>query len=95
MKNRYNINRQINTIGNTKYPDIPLSFDDTYVITTEGDRFDILAQQYYGSSSYWWVISIANPSLQQNTMIPPVGQQLRIPSNLGGILASYTKLNQL
>ena len=29
--------------GTTKYPDIPLSFDDIYVYTDEGDRFDILA----------------------------------------------------
>ena len=30
-----------------KYPDIPLSFDDIYAYTDEGDRFDILAQAYY------------------------------------------------
>ena len=29
--------------GTVIYPDIPLSFDDIYVFTDEGDRFDILA----------------------------------------------------
>jgi hypothetical protein len=46
-------------IGN-KYPQIPLSINDTYVFAEEGDRFDVLAQQYYGDSSLWWVISLAN-----------------------------------
>ncbi len=27
----------------TKYPDVPVSFDDIYVITTSGDRYDTLA----------------------------------------------------
>jgi hypothetical protein len=30
-----------------KYPRIPLSVNDIYVITTIGDRFDLLALQYY------------------------------------------------
>jgi hypothetical protein len=45
---------------NSKYPRIPLSINDIYVITTERDRLDILAQQYYGDSSLWWIISIDN-----------------------------------
>ena len=43
-----------------RYPEIPRSANDTYVYTTVGDRFDTLAQQYYGDSSLWWIISIAN-----------------------------------
>ena len=49
----------------TRYPEIPLNENDIYVYTTQGDRFDILAQQYYGDQSYWWVISIANAQLFQ------------------------------
>ena len=44
----------------TKYPDIPLSYNDIYVYTDEGDRFDILAQSYYKDPSLWWIISIAS-----------------------------------
>lgn len=77
----------------TLYPQVPLSVNDLYVITGEGDRFDILAQQYYGDQSYWWVISIANASLLQNSLVVPEGIQIRIPFNLEGILASYNQLN--
>jgi hypothetical protein len=45
-----------------KYPEISLDFSDIYVYTTRGDRYDILANIYYGDSSLWWVISTANPN---------------------------------
>jgi len=77
-----------------KYPRIPLSVNDIYVITTIGDRFDLLAQQYYGDSSLWWIISIANETLPQNSLYIPVGSQLRIPTNPAEIVTSYTFLNQ-
>jgi phage tail protein X len=76
-----------------RYPEIPLSENDIYVYTTQGDRFDILAQQYYGEQSYWWVISIANAQLFQNSLVIPEGIQLRIPSDLAGILSSFNLLN--
>jgi hypothetical protein len=79
---------------NSKYPRIPLSINDIYVITTEGDRFDILAQQYYGDSSLWWIISIANEELKQGSLYIPLGTQIRIPSNYSEILISYKTLNQ-
>lgn len=76
-----------------RYPEIPLSVRDIYVITQKSDRYDILANQYYGDKSLWWVISIANPSITQNTLYPPVGVQIRIPTDISGILSSYNKLN--
>jgi phage tail protein X len=77
-----------------KYPEIPLSVSDIYVITQKGDRFDLLANQYYSDKSLWWIISIANNNLIQNSLIPPVGIQIRIPTNVGSILNSYKKLNR-
>ena len=77
----------------TKYPEIPLSTRDIYVISQKSDRYDILANQYYGDKSLWWIISIANPSITQNTLYPPVGVQIRIPTDISGILSSYNKLN--
>lgn len=76
-----------------RYPEIPLSVSDIYVITQQGDRFDLLANQYYNNKSLWWIISIANNNLIQNSLIPPVGIQLRIPVNISDILNSYNKLN--
>ena len=77
------------------YPDIPLSFDDIYVFTDEGDRFDILAETYYKDSNLWWVISIANPQFSQNSMTTDIGVQIRIPGNVGAIVNQYNLLNSV
>ena len=76
-----------------KYPEIPLNEDDIYVTTVQGDRFDILANQYYLDETLWWIISTANNSLSQNSLIIPEGIQLRIPSNPSDIVNSYNNLN--
>lgn len=76
-----------------KYPEIPLDENDMYVTTVQGDRFDILAKQYYQDESMWWVISIANASLPQNSLIIPEGIQLRIPVNIENIKSSFNNLN--
>jgi len=77
-----------------KYPIIPRGVNDIYVITTEGDKYDILATAYYQDPSLWWVISSANAEYTQNSLYPPVGVQLRIPLNLETIIQSYNALNQ-
>jgi len=78
----------------TKYPEIPRTDNDIYVITTEGDRYDVLASNYFNDSSLWWVISSANAEYPQNSISPPVGVQIRIPGNLDSILLAYNNLNQ-
>ena len=98
--NRYQNIPKIKIDGNlvyqtSRYPEVQLSVNDIYVYTTQGDRFDILAQQYYGDSTLWWVISIANIELKQNSMFIPVGTQIRIPSNVSAILAEYNALNNI
>ena len=77
-----------------RYPEIPKSFSDIYIYTTAGDRFDTLAEQYYGDSSLWWVISIANEKLIQNSLTTKIGSQIRIPSNPRPILAEYEVINR-
>ncbi len=97
--NRYqNITKIKNSEGITyyrdnKYPIIPLSVNDIWVIATDGDRYDRLAQQYYNDYTLWWVISIANDNLPQNSLYPPVGEQIRIPTNVSEILTNYDTLN--
>lgn len=78
---------------NLKYPIVPLSINDIYVITTTGDRYDLLAQQYYNDFSLWWIISIANDNLPQNSLYPPVGEQIRIPIDISNILLNYRFIN--
>ena len=63
----------------TRYLEIPLSTEDIYTTTTIGDRYDTLASHYYGKSSLWWVIVIANPQFPKDSLIPPIGVQIRIP----------------
>jgi len=83
--------------ANVKYPSIPFDSTDIYLYTTRGDRFDILAQSYYGDNSLWWIISKANYNLPQNSLIPPYGTQIRIPgaSRVSAILTSYENLNRI
>lgn len=86
----------------SRYPEVPLSENDIYVISTQGDRFDVLAQQYYGDSSLWWVISIANtgnagagtlPVLPQNSLVIPEGTQIRIPNNPIQVYNVFNQIN--
>ena len=39
---------------------IPLSDTDKFVNVVVGERFDTLAQKFYGDSSLWWIIAKAN-----------------------------------
>jgi len=77
-----------------KYPQIPLDFSDIYLYSEAGDRFDILAQQYYSDFSLWWIISSANNFLNQDSYYLPLGIQFRVPTNIGLIQANYDRLNQ-
>ena len=77
----------------TKYPLIPLSINDIYVITVDGDRYDKLALQYYNDSTLWWIISIGNDNLPQNTLNVPIGLQIRIPRDVSNIMVAYNQLN--
>jgi hypothetical protein len=75
------------------YPNIPLSETDIYVITTIGDRLDSLAFSYYNDSTLWWVISMANNNVTKGSMFPIPGTQLRIPTNLAGVLSLFNQYN--
>ena len=64
-----------------RYSKPPVQPDDQYIITREGDRFDLLSDQFYGDVSLWWFIALAN-DIRPASMIVPEGLQLRIPTNL-------------
>ena len=87
--------RGIRFYKGVKYPSIPLSSDDMYVYAESGDRFDILANSYYGDSTLWWVISTANNFLPQDSYYIPLGIQIRIPINTSVIQSNYNDLNNL
>jgi len=79
--------------SSTRYPDIPLDIEDVYIITQYGDRLDNLANQFYGDSTLWWILSVANPDLPNDSLYPPLGYQLRIPSFITDILKNFENLN--
>lgn len=76
-----------------RYPDIPLSENDVYLYTIRGDRLDNLAYQFYKDPSLWWILSVANPDLPNDSLYPTIGYQLRIPTNVYDILNDYKRLN--
>jgi len=79
---------------NKVYPNIPLSEEDVYVITTIGDRLDSLAYSYYRDVNLWWVISVANNNVTKGSMFPIPGTQLRIPTNINPVLNSFNQFNK-
>lgn len=77
----------------TIYPDTPISEADYYVITTTGDRYDTLADQFYNDHTLWWVIAAANNSERASLVVEP-GIQLRIPGNIDTILTNLNRVNK-
>jgi hypothetical protein len=79
---------------NSIYPDIPFSDTDAYVIPVLGDRLDLFAYDIYDDSSLWWIIASAN-GLPGDSLIPPIGQQLRIPTDIQPIIDKYNSVNKI
>ena len=79
----------------SRYPEIPLSEDDIYVYASQGDRYDILALNYYGDSSLWWIIAAGNPNVGLSTLVIPEGVQIRIPGNFAEVIGEFNAINQL
>jgi hypothetical protein len=74
------------------YPTIQPTNNDYYVITTVDDRLDLIALDFYQDSSLWWIIASAN-ALPGDSIYPPIGIQLRIPTDIQSIINSYNLQN--
>lgn len=80
----------------TRYPELPKDVNDTYAITTDGDRLDLLAQQFYGDVNLWWIIASGNPDIiPQNSLFIPVGREIRIPYNVSLAKSLFNSLNRI
>ena len=75
------------------YPNIPRSNQDLYVFTTDEDRYDLLAFQYYKDASLWWVISTANPQYSGASLFPGGGLQIRIPFPIQNVINDFNAVN--
>jgi len=66
MDNRYeNIKTILKTGKGKVYDSTLLSYveptdTDIVILTTMGDRLDLLANEYYSDSTMWWVIALKN-----------------------------------
>tara|TARA_Y100001963_G_C6622434_1_gene372401 strand:- start:495 stop:797 length:303 start_codon:yes stop_codon:yes gene_type:complete len=80
---------------NLKYPDIPLSSDDIYILTTVGDRLDSLAYRFYNDVRLWWIIANANPTLikRDGYGLEP-NLEIRVPQNITLILKDFEQINK-
>ena len=80
-----------------KYPNIPLSVNDIYAVTVEGDRLDLIANQFYNDVDLWWIITTANPDIiRRDSFNLKPGLQIRIPdpNRVNNILRSFEQLNK-
>lgn len=83
-----------NIFSQIYYPTVGLSEDDIYIITSTQDRYDLIAYDFWGDESLWRLIPMVN-NLECDSMFPPIGIQLRIPSNQENILNLFKKYNEL
>lgn len=90
MENRYsNIPTMLKTGKGRVYdsvllPNVDAADLDIVVITIQGDRLDLLANEYYQDPSMWWVIALKNDMTEIDISMKE-GIVLRIPSRTEAI----------
>jgi phage tail protein X len=76
------------------FDNIPLSSSDIYIVTSEGDRLDNLAYQFYGDASFWKVIVLANSNLVGRSLYLDANLQLRIPTDRNKFQSILSEINK-
>ena len=76
----------------TRYPSVETANDDYYIIARAQDRMDLVAADFFGDSTLWWVIAMAN-DLPGDSVFPPLGFQFRIPGNISNALNEFNDFN--
>lgn len=66
--------RRLSTI---MYPDFSTQ-SDTKILSQEGDRLDLLAKEFYGDESLWFIIAKKN-NLGKGSLNVPSGRVITIP----------------
>ena len=78
----------------TLYPKIPIKNSDVFITPTYGDRLDILANDYYGDTSLWWIIAQANGIKGFTSLYTKNFKgELRIPTQIQDILSEFESMN--
>ena len=79
--NRYQFTKiQQDRYRTTRYPKFAKQQSDLYIISREGDRLDLLANEFYEDPRYWWVIAWWNAAPTEADLVP--GSPIAIPLNL-------------
>jgi len=82
--------RRLSTI---MYPEFATN-NDTQIISQDGDRLDLLAKEFYGDETLWYVIARAN-NLGKGSMYVPPGEIIIIPyEDTMGISEMMTEFNR-
>ncbi len=93
IKMKRNNGKRIYT--NIKYPNIPPSPNDIYVLTSIGDRLDSLAYQFYKDVRLWWIIANANPTnVKRDGYGLKPNIEIRIPQDIRTILKDFEQINK-
>ena len=78
-----------------KYPRVGNDPNARIIRTQIGTRLDKLAEIFYGDSTLWWVIALANPeNLQKDSIFTNPGLLIQIPSNIQEIKEAFELLNR-
>lgn len=80
-------------IGSIIYPKIEFRNSDIYIITKVGDRLDLFANKYYGTTRLWWILAQAN-SLGEGSFVIKPATRLRVPQEVGKILDDLERINR-
>jgi len=77
---RYEVSRktELDKFETYRFPDVKKSSSDYYIFSREGDRLDLLSNEFYKDPRLWWIIAEANNLGKGGFAIKP-GLQLRIP----------------
>jgi len=76
----------------TRYPKIPVEANDIYIVASETDYLDSLADRFYNDNTLWWIIAQANGI--NATLKAPTGKQIRIPQNIDRIISRFRQENR-
>ena len=82
----------VRVYSTTYYPEIPISNNDSFIVSKEGDRLDNLAHKYYSDNTLWWGIAKANGIKGKSALKP--GENLRIPLNIQRIIEDFRNVNK-
>jgi len=69
-------NKRFISVGTSYIPKHEDENSDILLIATQGDRCDLIAQEYYGTTELWWYVASVN-NLKSNNI--EAGTQLRVP----------------